>query len=166
MNRNISTQRKTAYYIGMGITLVGVMTFLSVFVTSALSFGDFDNFHGRARNSMMRSIVGMILIVVGQAIRMVGARGLSGSGVILDPQRARKDLHPYTNAVGGMIRDTLDAVQHDDRSDGNSSVDEDPDTRGFAAHQANPVIMIRCNQCRKINEETDKFCSECGESLQ
>lgn len=144
----ISDGRKTAYYIGIAITIFGFLMFLSVFVTGALNFGNFDNFAGRARNSGLRAVGGMVLIIVGSIIRGIGARGLAGSGVVLDPHQARDDLHPYTNAAGGMVRDVLDGADIDL-----------PNT------EESQVILIRCNDCRKLNEETDKFCSECGASL-
>ncbi|MGB7343827.1 MAG: zinc ribbon domain-containing protein [Pirellulaceae bacterium] len=154
MPTKISQERKTAYYLGTGMAGFGLLMFLSVFVTGALNFGNFDNFGGQVRSSMFRAIGGMMLIMVGQGIRAVGARGLSGSGVVLDPEQARDDLHPYTNAAGGMLRDVLDAVDRD----------SEPQTR--QADAPLQVIMIRCGSCRQLNEEDDKFCSNCGTSMQ
>jgi hypothetical protein len=137
--------------VGTGIAALGLLLFLSVFVTSALNFGNFSNFEAQGRSFALRAVMGMILMMAGQAIRAVGARGLSGSGVVLDPEQAREDLHPYTNAAGGMIRDALDGADLD---------------LGQQQTTASPAIMIRCGECRKLNEETDKFCSECGASMQ
>ena len=33
---------------------------------------------------------------------------MAGSGVMLDPKKAREDLKPYSHMTGGMISDTLD----------------------------------------------------------
>lgn len=38
----------------------------------------------------------------------IGRAGLAGSGVVLDPQRAREDLEPWSRMAGGMVKDTLD----------------------------------------------------------
>ncbi|NND98082.1 MAG: zinc ribbon domain-containing protein [Pirellulaceae bacterium] len=156
MNRKISDQRKTAFYVGTGISLVGLLMFLSIFVTAAMSFGDFTNFDSQVSSFGFRAVGGMILMMVGQAIRAVGARGLAGSGMMLDPEQARDDLHPYTNMAGGMLRDTLDAADlgSDSRSETRSN------------ESGGPVIMIRCRACRELNDEQHRFCSQCGASLQ
>jgi len=149
MSNHISPERKTAYYAGMIISGVGLLLFISVFITGAMNFGNFDNFEGRARSSMFRAIGGMILIVIGQVIRGIGARGLSGSGVVLDPEQARKDLKPYSTMAGGMLGDALEA----------SDLSEHLGTKGER------VVMIKCSTCGTLNEEDSKFCQECGNSF-
>jgi hypothetical protein len=106
MSQDISPERQTAYYAGMIIMVIGVLLFLSVFVTQAMNFGNFENFEGRARWSMFRAISGMVLVVVGQLIRSIGARGMAGSGVVLNPRQAREDLQPYSKMAGGRSRRT------------------------------------------------------------
>ena len=54
---------------------------------------------------------------------------------------------------GGMLRDALDEA---DIHVGNSSVVVAPPEK---------VIMIKCRQCAKLNEEDSKFCQECGKTL-
>tara|TARA_R110001592_G_scaffold188751_1_gene434127 strand:- start:215 stop:697 length:483 start_codon:yes stop_codon:yes gene_type:complete len=112
-NRDISEGRKTIYYVGGGLMILGVLTFGSVFVTSALNFGNFDNFHERARSSGLRAISGMAMMIVGALVSNVGRVGLAGSGVILDPQQARKDVEPWSRMGGGMLKDTLDEAEID-----------------------------------------------------
>jgi hypothetical protein len=90
------------------------------------------------------SISVMVLLVVGQLVRRVGARGLAGSGVLLDPQKARDDLEPYSRMAGGMVKDALDEADID------------------LGAKKEKVIMIRCQSCGKLNEEDSKFCQECG----
>ena len=89
MSRKISDERKAAYYIGAGLTVLGILLFVSVFITGAMNFGDFSNFESDAKSSMFRAIGGMALMVIGSVVRGIGARGLPGSGVILDPEQAR-----------------------------------------------------------------------------
>ena len=53
--RQIPPERKTLYYIGMGVALLGILMFLSTFVTFLMHFGDFSNFHARARSDGFRA---------------------------------------------------------------------------------------------------------------
>ena len=147
----ISAERKTAYYVGNGIALLGLLLFLSVFVTAALNFGNFNNFDIQARSSGLRSIGGIFLIIIGSAIRRMGAFGLAGSGVTLDPEQAREDLKPYSHMTGGMISDTLDKANLDEHLGSGS--------------QPEQVVMLKCRECRFLNEEDSKFCQECGAEI-
>jgi hypothetical protein len=106
--RQISEERKAAYYIGMVISVIGGISFVSVFITGILSFGDFSNFDGRVRSEGLRAIIGMILIVVGQVIASIGRSGLAGSGVVLDPEKAREDVEPWARMTGGIVKDAAD----------------------------------------------------------
>jgi len=146
MSDEISSERKTGYYIGNVISIVGLLLFLSVFITAAMNFGNFDDFAGRARSSMFRAIGGMVLIIIGQIVSQVGARGLAGSGVVLDPKKAREDLKPYSKMAGGMVADALDETGIPDMVGGDRE----------------PKVVIRCRECRKLNEDDSKFCQECG----
>jgi rRNA maturation endonuclease Nob1 len=51
--------------------------------------------------------------------------------------------------AGGMLGDALEE----------SGVSEllKPDSQ--------PLVMIRCRGCQKLNEEDSKFCQECGEPI-
>jgi len=147
MSKQISEARKVAYYAGMALMVLGLLVFVSVFVTGAMNFGDFHDFEGQARSSMGRGIVGMAMMIVGGVLRTVGARGLAGSGVVLDPRRARRDLEPYSRMGGGMLKDALDEA--DVRVGGRSE----------------KVVMVKCGACGKLNEEDSKFCQECGKTI-
>jgi hypothetical protein len=96
------------------------------------------------RSTTLRALGGMVLLIVGGIIRGIGATGLAGSGVILDPERARQDLEPYSRMAGGMVKDALEEA--DLHLGGNPQ----------------RVIMIKCPACGKLNEEDSKFCQECG----
>jgi len=147
MKRSISEGRKTTYYIGTGIMVLGGLSFLSVFLSSALNFGDFSNFSGNAKSGMLRALLGMALLMIGAVVRNIGASGLAGSGVVLDPERAREDLEPYSRMAGGMVKDALDEAE--ENLNGNKE----------------KVIMIKCQSCSKLNEEDSRFCQECGKRL-
>lgn len=147
MSKHISSDRKAAFYVGTILMAIGALSFFSVFVTGALNFGDFSNFEAEARSSMLRAIGGMALLVVGGIVRGIGARGLAGSGVVLDPKQAREDLEPYSRMAGGMVKDAL----------------EEADVNLVGTSEK--VVMIKCRECGKLNEEDSKFCQECGEKL-
>lgn len=101
--------------MGNAIALVGLLLFFSTFISVALSFGQrtsFDEFGRQGRSMALRAFGGMGLIVVGGVISGIGRQGLAGSGVILDPEKAREDQEPWTRMQGGMFADAADeAIQ-------------------------------------------------------
>jgi hypothetical protein len=147
MANEISEGRKVAYYLGACLQVVGALMFVSVFFTAAANFGDFENFNARAKSEMFRGFGGMSLLVVGAVIRSIGAKGMAGSGVILDPKQAREDLEPYSRMAGGLVKDALDEAEV-----------------GFG-REPTQVVMVRCPSCRGLNQELAKFCQECGVKL-
>jgi len=155
MTREISQGRKTTYYLGMIIMVIGVLMFLSTFVTFAMHFGDFSNFEDNARSNMFRAFGGMGLIILGGIIMGIGRRGLAGSGAVLDPKQAREDLEPYSRMAGGMIKDALDE----------SGISLGSAQKPSPEKIIEKVIMIKCPACGKLNEEDSKFCQECGTRL-
>jgi hypothetical protein len=106
--RNISPERQGLYNFGMILTGIGLLLFLSTFVSFLSNFGDFTDFEGRARSGGMRAFGGIICIAIGQFIMRLGRSGVAGSGLKLDPQEARRDLEPWSRMSGGMLKDTLD----------------------------------------------------------
>ncbi len=148
MTRQISEGRKTTYYIGMALAVIGAISFGSVFLSAALNFGDFDNFESRGKSMMARAFGGMALIIAGAVVMNIGARGAAGSGLVLDPDKARDDMEPFSRMAGGMVKDGLDEAGIN-----------------FGRGSSEQVIMIRCRKCEKLNEEDSKFCQECGQPL-
>jgi Short C-terminal domain len=106
--RNISPERQGLYYFGMVLTGIGLLLFLSTFVSFLSHFGDFTDFDGRAKSGGIRAFGGIICMGLGQFIMRLGRSGVAGSGLKLDPQEARRDLEPWSRMSGGMLRDTLD----------------------------------------------------------
>ena len=49
-NKQISGERKTIFYVGGVLIVIGFLTFGSVFVSGALNFGNFKNFEARGRS--------------------------------------------------------------------------------------------------------------------
>lgn len=147
MAKQISNGRKTAYYVGIGLMILGGLLFASTFVTFILNFGSFDNFEVRAISGMLRAFGGMVLLVIGGILRGIGALGVAGSGVKLDPHQAKEELEPYARMAGGIIKDALD--ESEIKLGGTSE----------------KIIMIKCTSCGQLNEEDSKFCQECGTRL-
>ncbi|MDF2609596.1 MAG: hypothetical protein K0R92_1070 [Lachnospiraceae bacterium] len=149
----ISNSRKTLYYIGMIITIIGVILFLSVFFSfaniskSSMNF----NYQGTTDPSFSNAILGMVLIVIGSIMMNIGAKGAAGSGLILDPEKTREDLRPYNEAKGGMINDVIENIDALDHI--------------TTPHTEKEVIKIKCRNCGILNEEDAKFCKGCGELL-
>ena len=148
MAKEISKARKKTYYIGMVLAIIGAITFGSVFVSGILNFGNFSNFETRGKSMAARGFGGMVLIIAGLIVMSIGARGAAGSGLVLDPKKAREDLEPFTRMAGGMVKDAL----------------EEADIK-LGKDTSEKVIMIKCRKCEKLNEEDSKFCQECGQPL-
>ena len=147
MPGHISEERKTAYYIGMGLQILGGLLFASMFVTFMMHFGDFNNFEERAKSGMFRAFGGMALMIIGGIVRGIGAKGLAGSGVVLDPAKARDELEPYSRMAGGMVKDAIDEMKINPRG------------------ESEKMIMLRCRSCGGLSQESAKFCQECGTKL-
>jgi hypothetical protein len=148
-NRNLSPERKAAYYVGMAMTVIGFLTFASVFVTGAMHFGDFSNFENDARSSMFRAIIGMGLCIGGGIVMSIGSRGAYGSGILIDPEKQRRDVEPWNRMQGGMVDDALSEVKMLDKFAG-----------GGTATAPTTQVKVRCRKCAALNDETDKFCGQ------
>ena len=144
--RDLSPERKAIFYVGMALAGIGLISFLSTFVSFAMNFGDFTDFEARGRSMAMRAFGGMILIIIGVIISNIGRMGAAGAGLIPDPQRQRADLEPWNRSAGGMLNDALSEVD-------------------VLKHRPAPtaaIVKVRCPQCKALNDEHDKFCGQCG----
>ena len=108
--RDISQNRKTLYYVGMAMSALGLLSFLSTFFTFLWHFGDFTDFEANARSDGFRAVGGMILMIAGGVVMGIGRAGAAGSGLKLDPQQMRRDLEPWNRAAGGMTKDRLEEM--------------------------------------------------------
>ena len=129
----------------MAISIIGVILFMSVFF---VGFSNDPFMHDDGMGSMQNGFIGFIMIAVGGFIMNLGARGAAGSGLILDPEKAREDLNPYTSAAGGMLSDALEEVELFKRKETGSE-----------------VVKVRCQSCRELNDEDSRFCKGCGKEL-
>ena len=165
----ISKERKITYYIGMGLMVLGFILFISQFFKAGKlmgtpfmdgSFGNdpiIDTYtfrHQIPRNSgpsFATSVIGMILMITGGIVMGVGAKGAAGSGLMLDPEKAREDLKPFSEAKGGTINDVISNIDVVDRI-------TKPDN-------GREVIKIRCRSCGSLNDEDAKYCKSCGKDI-
>lgn len=146
----LKSSRKVTYYIGLGIMILGIILFLSTFLI--ITFGMMGNsFIMEGIPPFANGIIGFILTAVGKLIMEIGAKGAAGSGLLLDPDKAREDLQPFNEAKGGMINDVIRNIDIvDDIAKSN---------------QKQEVIKIKCRSCGSLNDEDAKFCKGCGKDL-
>lgn len=152
-NRTISPDRKATYYAGMVLAAFGLLLFLSMFVTFALHFGDFTDFESHTRSTFLRGVVGMILMIAGGALRVVAARGFAGSGVVLDPEQARRDMEPWARTAGGLTDDAF------------SEMPTVREAIGSVGRPSAPEVKVRCRNCQALSDEGSRFCGQCGKAL-
>lgn len=148
----ISNERKAMYYIGMGIMGVGAILFVSVFFEGAKAMNS-PMMMEMDTSIMTRPIIGIIMMVVGGVVMNVGAKGAAGSGLLLDPNRAREDMKPFNEAKGGMINDVI------------SNIDVVQNMTKPQTHQEREIIKVRCKNCSGLNDEDAQFCKSCGKQM-
>ncbi|MDF2673542.1 MAG: hypothetical protein K0R09_1807 [Clostridiales bacterium] len=150
----ISSERKATYYVGLGMIVLGFILFISVFFSMASfmsnPFGE-GGFGFSKGPSFINAIIGIILMIVGSIVMNIGARGAAGAGIILDPDKAREDLKPYSEATGGMINDVISNIDVVDKITTPRSEKE--------------VIKIKCRNCGSLNDEDAKYCKSCGKEI-
>lgn len=146
----LSNERKVTYYIGIGLIILGFILFISVFFQFA-SFSN-DPFSISSKEpSFMGPVIGFILMIIGGIVSSIGAKGTAGSGMILDPDKAREDLKPFNEAKGQMLNDVISNI--------------DAVNNLTKPREGKEVIKIKCRSCGTLNEEDAKFCKNCGETL-
>ncbi|MCF6464817.1 zinc ribbon domain-containing protein [Clostridium sp. Cult2] len=149
MSKKISKERKTLYYSGLGLMILGFVLFISTFFIDMT-----PDFFGGSSSFMARPVIGMICMIIGSILMNIGARGTAGSGLILNPEKAREDLKPYSTATGGIINDTLE----------NIDLVKDM-VKGKETKEIKEIIKIKCKDCGALNDEDAKYCKSCGRAL-
>jgi RNA polymerase subunit RPABC4/transcription elongation factor Spt4 len=150
--RQIPPERKALYYWGMALAGIGLLLFFSTFISGLANFGNFDNFRNRVRSEGFVAFGGMALMIAGGFLMNVGARGWAGSGVVLDPERARKDVEPWSRLGGGVVQDALSEVEIVNKLEDRLAPPE-------------PQVKIRCRNCQTLNDERAKYCNQCGSEI-
>ncbi|RAX19391.1 MULTISPECIES: zinc ribbon domain-containing protein [Actinomyces] len=158
---DVPTWRKVAYYGGAVLQGVGLVMFFSVFFIgfsafSGIGTSDTGQDIGRMFRSFPVSLVGFILIGIGQWIRRVGKEGLAGSGVVLSPQGEARDAEPWKRSEGAQDQMRLEEVPTLQTALGGSSK-----PAGAPAE----VVRLRCRSCGYLETEDATFCSQCGQPI-
>ena len=152
MTKQISPERKGMYSFGLVLQVIGGCMFGIPFLAIILTAINGSNPGKTVPVAFGIGFIGFAFIAVGGTIRGIAAKGVAGSGLVLDPEKAREDLEPWTRMGGGMVKDALDEA---DINLSNLGGNSDPEK----------VIMIKCRECGKLNEEDSKFCQECGKPI-
>lgn len=152
MSNKISNERKALYYVGLVLIIIGVGLFMSSFFVGFT--GMEPGFIEGPSSFIKRPIIGMICMAIGSVLMNIGAKGAAGSGLILDPEKARDDLKPYSTAKGKMINDTVE----------NIDIVKDV-VKDKSEIQAREIIKIRCKDCGTLNDEDAKYCKSCGKEI-
>ncbi len=165
-SNQISEGRKTTYYVGMALAVLGGILFACPFLSivcfmigMAGSSGPSTDFPSFVPVAFGLGFIGFFLIVGGTMLSRVGRSGLAGSGVILDPEQAREDLKPWNKMAGGMIDDTLSEVKPVQK------IVEHLTKEHAAPPESRNVVKIRCRGCHALNDDDARFCDQCGAEL-
>ncbi|MFO1052948.1 MAG: zinc ribbon domain-containing protein [Planctomycetota bacterium] len=158
--QRISGQRQGVFIVGtvlMALGGIGVLVCFVGFATSGFrAVGGPPQFGSSGVENPFSWWLGVlfsgIALTIGRALRTLGARGIAGSGLVLDPERARRDLEPFARMGGGMVRDALEET---------GLVGQDAPT----AEPKGETVKIRCRECRALNDEDARFCDHCGAKL-
>ena len=160
MSNKISSERKAIYYTGMVFVIIGFILFISTFFTFASGFGDFSGapgfggFNVPSRLSFLSPVIGIVLIIIGNILMAIGRKGAAGSGIILDPEKERDDLKPFSSAKGKMINDVVENID---------IVNEVG--KKISKEDAKEVVKIKCRNCGALNDEDSKYCKSCGREI-
>ncbi|MEN8126826.1 MAG: zinc ribbon domain-containing protein [Planctomycetota bacterium] len=160
MAKKISPERKKLYNAGLVIIIIGLcllfLPFLAIpvgLIATLIGGGEPGlNFFLGIPCAFVGTFLGMGLFIAGLFMRIIAARGVAGSGLVLDPEKAREDLEPWTRMGGGMVKDALDEADINLNNLGGGSPPEQ-------------VVMIKCRECGTLNEDDSKYCQECGKPL-
>lgn len=142
---------------GLICLAVGLLSFLSTFVVFAANFGKFDHFEERGRMMSLLAVSGFILIVVGMGLTMAGGSGVASAVWHLDPRRAKERLAPWARLSGQLSDEAFSEMKTVRQTLAGLGSDADAPTER--------IVQVRCRTCRALNEETDKFCGQCGQAL-
>ncbi len=159
MSKKRSEERKVLYYIGLFLTILGILIFFSTFFvmfddipsgrdlgSNFLSFGDsMYSFAGRGFG-------GFIIISVGAILMNIGRANLR----ILAPEQTEEDLESW-NRSRDEVDDTLDK---EDVVRGLTTKPGSSDN-----YREKIVVKVRCPFCRELNDEDARFCTKCGRTI-
>ena len=150
--RSFSSGRKSLFALGLALQVLGAIGAVICFLGLAgMVFGGVSDPPNFERTGFPPSVPWFfggflgsgLLAGIGRHLKKVAQFGLTGVGLALDPEQARKDLEPWARAGGGLVKDALDEADFR-RAD---------------------RIQVRCRGCEALNDEHDRFCGQCGAKL-
>lgn len=153
--RDIPPERKTLFYFGMILNVGGVALCLGSMLFLFAGMGT-SGIHDGPPKAMFTAFLGGIIAAAGRGLMRVGRRGAAGSGLVLDPKQARRDLEPWNRAAGGMASDALEEV---------GPLRDLADGLRRAGPAAEPAVKVRCRACRALADESARFCPQCGQPM-
>lgn len=151
--REISPERRGSYAVGLVLQVIGGIVIVVCFLGFVLDGNRAVGSMGREGNPVgffIGFFLGMVLVAVGGGVRHVAARGVAGSGLTLDPDRARDDLEPWARTGGGLLKDALDEAGIGGERD---------------RPEDDPIVKVRCRECGTLNDDDARFCDACGAKL-
>ena len=94
MTPSISEGRRTGFYVGMGMQILGGLLFASGFFPSKVH--------------EFLPACSITLLFIGGKIRGSGARGVAGAGILADPETARHELEGDSRMASGITKDRFE----------------------------------------------------------
>lgn len=150
----LSPPRKAVYYVGMGLGLVGILLFLSIFflIFKGMPSSSSEEFFKNPTQTMdrdrkqsedmfksfgLRAGGGFFLIIAGAVTSAIARKGEAGE---MQEKILRQNwsVAPSSEKGAGKKQDVPPPM---------------------------PVVKVRCRGCQALNDETAKFCSQCGQAV-
>ena len=99
----ISENRRILYYLGLILATGGYLLSFGSIGYAVFHFSSHRFFN--PQQIFVPFFIGMAAAIVGQVLKKIGARGVAGSGLKLDPEEAREDIKPWAHMAGGILND-------------------------------------------------------------
>jgi Double zinc ribbon len=146
--------RSPMFYVGNAVALIGVLLFLSTFVTFLMNFGNFANFENQVRSDGFRALGGMALIFIGTSMAGIGGGKIIGRRLVQNIEQLRDQIQ--LNAPPRELSPVRCTY---------CNVENDPKLSNCTGCGAPLSKKRRCAGCGTVNEPTAKFCNQCGAAL-
>ncbi|MGE0141919.1 MAG: zinc-ribbon domain-containing protein [Planctomycetota bacterium] len=158
----VSDSRKSLHAFGTILVAIGAVVAIGGAISFFSSFGSPGDMFAESfpPKGFLIAAGGILLTGVGRGLRHLGARGIAGSGLVLDPERAADDLAPWARTGGRLMRDAVDASGLVTADDGDV-----PAGAADGSGATGARVKVRCRECRTLNDEDARFCDQCGASL-
>lgn len=131
--------------VGLVFTAIGLISFFSAF-------------GGGSPRLFWCAFVGLPMTAIGVAITKFAYLGAIKRYMANEASPVGRDVVNYmAEQTKGSVRDLAAAVGKGIQS---AQADDKPPTAAAPA-----AVKVRCRVCRALNDETAKFCNQCGEKI-